>query len=193
MCRSSNNKQSSVSVEGYALLGPAEEPSTGPPRLLTPEDIQGGYALLGYPVKDAGVSRPDSTYALVRPPGESSVPSRNLTPSQSAFDDYSRVGVPIGEGGEPTPMPTAKPQCPVWPGSGTYDGSKKESENFNHVKKFPGTQTTNEEGGERIPRSGIYSQNEEILARFLHQRDPNFKLKQRYFLTQYLPFSIFFL
>lgn len=155
MCRSSNNKQSSVSVEGYALLGPAEEPSTGPPRLLTPEDIQGGYALLGYPVKDAGVSRPDSTYALVRPPGESSVPSRNLTPSQSAFDDYSRVGVPIGEGGEPTPMPTAKPQCPVWPGSGTYDGSKKESENFNHVKKFPGTQTTNEEGGERIPRSDV--------------------------------------
>lgn len=95
-----DNSQASSSAEGHALLGPTEETDTGRPHVLTPQVIQSDYDLVGAPTQEPTDSRPDSTYALVGPRGT------NVTPVQTAGDDYAVVGIPIGGGDDSTSLPT---------------------------------------------------------------------------------------
>lgn len=167
--RSPNTIDLSQSSKGYVLLGPAEEPVAGTPPALTPKDIHKGYALLGSPAQEAAVKtvcplRPDSTYAEVRQEGESLVSVRNPTPSQTAFDDYSRLGFPtasVEESGPEQEAP-AKPACPLRPDS-TQDWesfvpvrnatpSQTAFDDYSHLG-FP---TTSVEDNEPMPMSGIH-------------------------------------
>ena len=168
--RSPNTVELSQSSKGYVLLGPAEEPITGTPPALTPQNIHEGYALLGSPAHEAAVKtvcplRPDSTYAEVRQEGESLMPIRNPTPSQTAFDDYSRLGFPTAsvEESAPAQEASAKPVCPLRPDS-TQNG-----ESFVPVRNATPSQTAFDdysrlgfptasvEDNEPMPMSGIHS------------------------------------
>ena len=112
--RSPNSVHLSHAGKGYALLGPAEEPTTGTPPMLSPHEITKGYSLLGSPTQSRAAAnatnarclvRPDSTYAEVRNEGENFVPTRISLPSQTAFNDYSLLGFPsTGEESEPMPI-----------------------------------------------------------------------------------------
>ena len=104
--RSPNNIHLSNAGKGYALLGPAEEPSP----MLSAHEVRAGYSLLGSPAQPGAVVnarcplRPDSAYAEVRNDGENFAPAKMSAPSQAVFDDYSRVGFP-SSGGESEPIP----------------------------------------------------------------------------------------
>ena len=171
--RSPNTIELSHTSKGYVLLGPAEEPVTGAPPALTSKDIHEGYALLGSPAQEAAVKttcplRPDSTYAEVRQEGESVVPVRNATPSQAAFDDYSRLGFPTANEEESVPEQeaAAKPVCLQHPDS-TYSEVRHEGGSFVPVRNGTPSQeafddysrlgfpTTSAEDGEPMPMSGI--------------------------------------
>lgn len=108
--RSSAGVPLSYAGKGYSLLGPAEQSTKGAPVALTPKEIQGGYTLLGSPAQGEGNKpvcplRPDSTYSEVRNEGDSAVPVRNASPSQTEFNDYSLLGFPTAsEESEPMPM-----------------------------------------------------------------------------------------
>ena len=105
--RSPNDIHLSNAGKGYALLGPPEEHSP----MLSAHEVRAGYSLLGSPAQPGTVAnarspqRPDSAYAEVRNEGENFVPAKMSVPSQTAFDDYSRLGFPSsGEEYEPMPI-----------------------------------------------------------------------------------------
>ena len=109
--RTPNYTHLSSAGQGYALLGPPEQPLTDLPPVLSSHEITAGYSLVGSPAQPGAVTngrcplRPDSTYSEVRKEGEDFVPPRMGPPSQTAFDDYSRLGFPASaEESEPMPM-----------------------------------------------------------------------------------------
>lgn len=118
-----DDSQASSSAEGHALPGPTEETDTGRPHFLTPQVIQSDYDLVGAPTQEPTNSRPDSTYALVGARGT------NVTPVQTAGDDYAVVGIPIGGGDGSTSLPTGRPS---WlldkPGSSSQDEAGKQAD-----------------------------------------------------------------
>jgi len=109
--RSPGNIQLSNATKGYSLLGPAEEPAEGAPPQLTPQDIHGGYALIGFPAQREGNKpssslRPDSTYSEVRNEGDSFAPVKKSSPSQADLGDYFLVGS-LSDGNESQPLPAS--------------------------------------------------------------------------------------
>lgn len=103
--------QLSSDSKGYSLLGPTEEPAEGAPPQLTPQDIHGGYGLLGSPAQGEGNKpssslRPDSTYSEVRNEGDSFAPVKKSPPSQANFGDYFLVGS-LSDGNESQPLPAS--------------------------------------------------------------------------------------
>ncbi|KAK2565649.1 Ankyrin repeat and SAM domain-containing protein 1A [Acropora cervicornis] len=166
--RGKDDSQALSSAEGHALPGPTEETDTGRPHVLTPQVIQSDYDLVGAPTQEPTNSRPDSTYALVGPGGT------NVTPVQTAGDDYAVVGIPIGGGDGSTSLPTGRPS---WlldkPGSSTRDEAGKQADSSVPIRNSSshnsrvGLRTAKGQEGGPVSKSGMGSRD-----------NPNYLVKQ---------------